>query len=69
MSRFACTATVTFGYVVSADSEAEAQALLVTALGDDWGQHISSPYIEEDPRIEETTYDFEVDCIGEIVPG
>jgi hypothetical protein len=70
MPRFDCQATIRWDFVVTASSEAEAEALLAAALGDGWGLHIGPPDIEEDPRIEEgDTYDAEVSCLGELVPG
>jgi hypothetical protein len=71
MPRFDCLATINWSFVVTANTEAEAEAVLTEALGPDWGSHIGSPDLEEDPRIEEgLTYDSEVTALGlELVPG
>jgi hypothetical protein len=70
MPRFTCVATVDFYYIVAADTEAEALALLTETLGPNWGVSIDSPYIEEHPQIEGPEYDAEVSCLGpELVPG
>jgi hypothetical protein len=66
--RFRCIATIDFYYTVTADTEAEAEALLTEALGPEWEGNFN-PDIEENPQIEGPTFDTDISCLGPEIEG
>jgi hypothetical protein len=63
MPRFDCEATISFSYIVTADSEEEAIALLTEQLGPNWWGNFSPDDIEH-PQIEEGEYGTDIICLG-----
>jgi hypothetical protein len=68
MPRFDRDATVTFSYVVTADTKEEAEALFAEALGPDWAYGLSLSDLEH-PRIEEKDWYTDISCLGPELKG
>jgi hypothetical protein len=67
MPRFECEATIRFGYIVTAATKEEAEALLAEQLGPDWGNQCDQPDDIEHPQIEEGACSTEIDCLGPVL--
>ena len=66
MPRFECEATIQFGYIVTADTKEEAEALLAEQLGPDWAFQCDQPDDIEHPQIEEGPYRSDISCLGPV---
>src|SRR6516164_10252943 len=61
--RFECEASIHFGFIVTAATKEEAEALLAEQLGPDWEGNFSPADIEHS-QIEATTCSTDISCLG-----